>query len=147
MDWTILITTIPSQKADFSTLLALYGLRWRIEVIFKAWEGHMKFDNLHRVSKKQMFILLKARLFLITCSTNILHRSLENTLWQKHRRRISLLKLIGFLAASPSNIMRPLASLTLTDSENIGFHNALLRYCCYDRRKRMNYSDLWMLLA
>lgn len=147
MDWTILITTIPPKRADFRTLLALYGLRWRIEVIFKAWKGHMKFDHLHRVSKNQMLILLKARLFLITCSTNILHRSLESILWQKHRRRISLLKLIGFLAASPANILRALASLTLTDSENIGFHNALLRYCCYDRRKRMNYSDLWEQLA
>jgi len=87
MDWTILITTIAPQKADFRALLAVYGLRWRIEVIFKAWKSHVNFGHLHRVSKTQMLILLKARLFLITCSTNVLHRTLEGSLWKKYRRR------------------------------------------------------------
>lgn len=143
MDWTILITTIAPQKADFRTLLAIYGLRWRIEVIFKAWKSHLRFDQLHRVSKTQMLILLKARLFLITCSTNILHRALEGPLWKKYQRRISLLKLIGFLAATPANLLRALDSLCRTDHENFGFHNALLHYCCYDRRKRKNFADIW----
>jgi IS4 transposase len=70
MGWTILITTISPNRADFERLLAIYGLRWRIEVIFKAWKSHMKFDRLHRVSRNQMLILLKARLLLITCGTN-----------------------------------------------------------------------------
>lgn len=147
MDWTIMITTIAPRKADFRTLLAIYGLRWRIEVIFKAWKSHLRFGNLHRVSKTQMLILLKARLFLITCSTNLLHRALESCLWRRHRRRISLLKLIGFLAAAPANILRALASLSLADADNLDFHQALLRYCCYDRRKRKNFSDLWEQLA
>ena len=147
MDWTILITTIGPQKADFRKLLAIYGLRWRIEVIFKAWKGHLRFGNLHRVSKTQMLILLKARLFLITCSTNILHRALEGSMWRKYQRRISLLKLIGFLAATPANLLRALASLRRKDPENRGFHNALLRYCCYDRRQRKNFSEIWQQIA
>jgi hypothetical protein len=52
MDWTIFITTIPDTLADFARILAIYGIRWRIEVIFKAWKSHMKFHLLHRVSKK-----------------------------------------------------------------------------------------------
>ena len=147
MNWTIFITTIAPQSADFRTVLAIYGLRWRIEVIFKAWKSHMKFGNLHRVSRNQMFILLKARLFLITCSTNLLHRSLDSSVWRKYRRRISLLKLIGFLAAKPANILRALASLSRPDSENLTFHKALLLYCCYDRRKRKNFTDIWQQLA
>ena len=50
MDWTIFITTIPAPIADFARILAIYGLRWRIEVIFKAWKSHMNFHLLHRVS-------------------------------------------------------------------------------------------------
>jgi len=49
--------------------------------------SHVNFGHLHRVSKTQMLILLKARLFLITCSTNVLHRTLEDSLWKKYRRR------------------------------------------------------------
>ena len=147
LSWTILITTIPSERADFKKLLAIYGLRWRIEILFKAWKSHMKFAALHRVSKSQMLILLKARLLLITCCTNILYRALETTQWQKHKRRISLLKLVKFLSASPDNLLRAIKSLSAGIEQSDGFHKALLRYCCYDQRKRPNFSEKWSNLA
>lgn len=147
MGWTIFITTIPASSADFSKLLAIYGLRWRIEVIFKAWKSHMKFDCLHRVSRNQMFILLKARLLLITCCTNILYRALENSLWRKYRSRLSLLKLIKFLSAAPANILRALKSLSLNNPQSDGFLKAVRRYCCYDRRKRPNFCQIYEELA
>ncbi|MFY8269397.1 MAG: IS4 family transposase, partial [Terrimicrobiaceae bacterium] len=140
LSWSIFITTIDAARADFKKLLAIYGLRWRIEIVFKAWKSHMKFGNLHRVSKSQMLILLKARLLLITCCTNILYRALETTQWQKHTRRISLLKLVKFLAAAPENLLRALKSLSADMEASDGFHKALLRYCCYDQRKRQNFS-------
>ena len=147
LGWSIFITTIDAERADFKKLLAIYGLRWRIEVIFKAWKSHMKFGTLHRVSKSQLLILLKARLLLITCCTNILYRALETTQWQKHKRRISLLKLVKFLAAAPENLLRALKSLPADMEASDGFHKALLRYCCYDQRKRQNFSEKWFSLA
>ena len=147
LSWSIFITTIDAARADFKKLLAIYGLRWRIEIVFKAWKSHMKFGNLHRVSKSQMLILLKARLLLITCCTNILYRALETTQWQKHKRRISLLKLVKFLAAAPENLLRALKSLSADMEASDGFHKALLRYCCYDQRKRQNFSEKWFSLA
>jgi len=147
MSWTILITTIPTARADFQRLLAIYGLRWRIEIIFKAWKSHMKFDHLHRVSKFQMMILLKARILLITCCTNILYGPLSGALWRKFKRHISLLKLMNFLSAAPSHFLRALQSLTSGDAQNHRFHKTLLRYCCYDRRKRLNYTQIFEALA
>jgi hypothetical protein len=35
MGWTIFIINLPREKFSFKTILALYGLRWRIENIFK----------------------------------------------------------------------------------------------------------------
>ena len=65
MDWTIFITTIPAEKLDFESILALYGLRWRIEIIFKGqWKSHLHFATLHRVSKTQLHILISARLLV-----------------------------------------------------------------------------------
>lgn len=147
MDWTIFITTIPAALADFARILALYGLRWRIEVIFKAWKSQMKFHVLHRVSKRQMTILLKARLLLITCATNILHGPLSAVLRRGYARRLSLLKFMRYLSAGPANFLRALRSLSIDESHARAFHKALVRYCCYDKRKRQNYSEVWDALA
>ncbi len=35
MSWSIFLTTIPKEKAEFSELFKIYELRWRIENIFK----------------------------------------------------------------------------------------------------------------
>jgi hypothetical protein len=147
MDWTIFITTIPAALADFARILAIYGLRWRIEVIFKAWKSHMKFQLLHRVSKRQMTILLKARLLLITCATNLLHGPLAAVLRHRYERRLSLLKFMRYLSGGQVNFLRALRSLLIGDAHAHTFHKALVRYCCYDKRKRQNYCDVWEALA
>jgi len=42
MGWTIFITNL-REEVSFEVLLEIYGLRWRIEVIFKAWKSNMSF--------------------------------------------------------------------------------------------------------
>ena len=147
MDWTIFITTIPATLASFKEILALYGLRWRIEVIFKAWKSHMQFPLLHQVSKLQLGILLKARLLIITACTNLVYGPLERTLRLNYDRRLSLLKLLRFLAKNPARLIGAWRALTLTDQENRAWHETLVRYCCYDVRKRQNFSEIWDTLA
>jgi hypothetical protein len=147
MDWTLFITTIPAALASFKEILALYGLRWRIEIIFKAWKSHMKFPLLHRVSKLQMAILLKARLLIIAACANVVYGPLERTLLQNHDRQLSLLKFMRYLSQSPARLIRVFQSHSLSKQENRSLHEALARYCCYDKRKRRNYSDAWDALA
>lgn len=147
MDWTIFITTIPRTLADFARILAVYGLRWRIEIIFKAWKSHMSFHLLHRVSKLQVEILLKARLLLITCATNILHGPLAAALRSRYGRRLSLLKFMRYLSLAPANFLRALRCLSSGDALTHIFLKALVRYCCYDKRKRQNFSKIWEALA
>jgi hypothetical protein len=148
MDWTIFITTIPAASASFKEILALYGLRWRIEIIFKAWKSHMQFPLLHRVSKLQMAILIKARLLIITACTNLAYGTLERTVRQNYNRQLSLLKFMRFLSKSPTARFIPLLrSLLSGDHENPAWLQTLLRYCCYDQRKRPNYSQIWHALA
>jgi hypothetical protein len=147
MDWTIFITTIPAALATFKEILAIYGLRWRIEIIFKAWKSHMQFALLHRVSKLQMAILLKARLLIITACTNLAYGAFERTLRQNYDRRLSLLKFMRFLSKSPARFIPVLHSLLSHDYENRACLETFVRYCCYDRRKRPNYSQIWDALA
>ena len=147
MNYTIFITTIEKEHADFQQLLTLYGLRWRIEIIFKAWKSHVKFDLLHRVSKVQMHIILKARLLLIACCTNTILGPLQLRLSQTYQARISLLKLMRFLCASPDNFTRAVLSLSADTLEAQSFTKTVLRYCCYDRRKRKNHHEILLEAA
>jgi len=62
MDWTILLTTVSQDKADFKTLLKTYGLRWGVETIFKAWKSQLHFGALHRVSQVELKSILTVRL-------------------------------------------------------------------------------------
>jgi hypothetical protein len=147
MDWTIFITTIPAALAGFKEILAIYGLRWRIEIIFKAWKSHMKFPLLHRVSKLQLAILLKARLLIIAACANVVYDPLERRLRQNYDRRLSLLKFMRWLSQSPARCIRVFQSFSLSKQENRALHQSLVRYCCYDKRKHRNYSDIWHALA
>lgn len=147
MGWTIFITNIPAAKASFAEILGIYGLRWRIEVIFKAWKSHLKFDVVHRVSARQLRILLKTRLLVIAAASN-LYRRLELVVWGKHRRRLSLLKYMNYLAAGMTRLRRVICPLPEDAPETAALLKALARYCCYDKRKkRRNYTETWKLLA
>ncbi len=143
MAWTIFLTNIPAASADFRKILAIYGLRWRIEVIFKAWKSHLKFDVLHRVSQRQLHILLKTRLLVIAAAST-LYRPLERVLWHKHRRRLSLLKFIQYLGTSPVHLWRVVRWSSGDNAKAVTIEHALARYCCYDKRKkRQNFSEIW----
>jgi len=150
MDWTLFITTITAKKADFKKILQLYGLRWRIEVIFKAWKSHLKFGVLHQVSVTQMRILLYARLLVIAAASG-LYRRIEEVLWKQHKARLSLLKFINYLAIRPNNLLSVIrwAKGDLGDGgASTALIKALARYCCYEKRKtRRNFTEIWEELA
>jgi hypothetical protein len=147
MDWTIFITTIDQATASFQEILAIYGLRWRIEVIFKAWKSHLGFHVLHRVSERQLKLLLEARLLVIAACANILHRFYAHQLRERCGRWLSLLKFVNYLSASPANLVRVLGWHSCTPAEQQNILKTLTKYCCYDKRKRKNFQEVWESLA
>jgi len=143
MDWTIFITNIPKENANFSTVLAIYGLRWRIEIIFKAWKSHMNFACIHRVSQTQLMIILKTRLLRIMIFTNHLYRSCYLIVLRLHGRQLSLLKFFNELSSNPERIgmiFRSLAARVLDQYDPVWA--SLKRYCCYEKRTRLNYHQI-----
>jgi hypothetical protein len=52
-----------------------------------------------------------------------------------------------YLSSGPANFLRALRCLSPSDPQAHPFHKALVRYCCYDKRKRQNYADIWEGLA
>lgn len=140
MDWTIFITTIPASQADFRLLLALYGLRWRIEIVFKSWKSHLHFDTIHRVSKTQLLILLAARLLVICALTNTLYKLCHQLLWQRTRSPLSLLKFLNYISKNP-NLIAPLVDSIQSKRVHDPIWISLKKYCCHEKRRRANFWE------
>lgn len=148
MNWTIFLTTADN-GVDFADILRIYGLRWRIEVIFKTWKSHLNFDAIHRVSDIGLRSILTMRLVMITEGTNVLYRSCHSYVKQHHGRELSLQKFLKRLGRSPElagMITQALADLSREPGEPESEEaretwNHLVRYCCYDKRKRKNFFD------
>lgn len=142
MDWTLFITTITHKQADFGHILAVYGLRWRIEVLFKSWKSHLNFSAIQRVSEMQLRILLTARLLVITALTNWLYPKCQHILKKKRGQELSLLKFINHLSKKPQHVSLLSQSLKKTSNLTASLCLLLSKYCCYDSRKRRNFTQI-----
>ncbi len=137
MSWTILLTTIDDPQIGFEEVLALYGLRWRIENIFKTWKGDFNFAKVHNVSEVQLHVLLCARLILITLVYQRLFFPLADRIRRAGGPRLSLMKFMRYLTRN----LRALPVLLNAPDLPEPLGEALRRYCTYDHRRRPHFED------
>lgn len=142
MSWTIFITTISRQQATFTQLLDIYGLRWRIEIIFKAWKSNLKLDRIHNVSKCQLRALMTARMTMIVLCANLVFHSAWKRVAEHYGEHLSLLKATKYLAEDISRMTEAVEALCTTRGKH-PLLDRLARYCTYDKRKRENFSQKW----
>jgi len=148
MDWTIFITTLCKEKASMKTLLSLYGLRWRIEIIFKAWKSHMSLGAIHRVCKTQLMIILRARLLRIIVFTNCLYRNCYQIVLRLYQSHLSILKFLNELQKNPERVEAIYECLFAPGVDDCAtIWHCLKKYCCYDKRTRLNYHQICYSLA
>jgi hypothetical protein len=62
LGWTLLITNVPRSLWPAKILPAVYRLRWRIEMIFKAWKSHLGFRQFHCRSAKVLRLAVMTKL-------------------------------------------------------------------------------------
>lgn len=141
MSWTIFITNITSDHADFEKILAIYGLRWRIEIIFKAWKSHMKFAQIHTVSHSQLMIILNARLIMIIVCTHLIYQPYQQIIFRGTGKHLSILKLFKLLSANQSQITHAIQALQKKGVELERSLKLFIGHSTYEKRKRSNYGQ------
>jgi hypothetical protein len=93
LGWNIFLLNVDAQILSPEDAAALYGMRWRIETIFKAWKSHFHLSSFSTTSALQVRISLYALFILVTLfHTFVLAPSTTLLLAQRHGS-ISLLKL------------------------------------------------------
>lgn len=135
MSWSIFLTTIDDPAIGFQQILGLYGLRWRIENIFKTWKGNFNFAKIHRVSESQLRVLLTARFIMIVVLYQDLFLPLTRLVQTTTDRVLSLMKFMRYITR---NLIRIPEMMNCTGPESVSFR-ALLLYCVYDKRKRPHF--------
>jgi IS4 transposase len=65
LDWSILITNVPNDKLAFEQVMALYPIRWQIELIFKLWKSHAKLASVGQWKPERVLCHLYARLLAL----------------------------------------------------------------------------------
>jgi hypothetical protein len=141
MSWSIFITTISKQDADYNFLLRVYSLRWRIEIIFKSWKSNMEFSKIHNVSKKQLSLILYARFIMIIIYIQYIFSPARMIIKKQLKKELSMIKVVRYLIKNTSKIIHIVKALE-NYRDKLCYHlNALARYCSYDKRVRANFEQ------
>ncbi len=136
MSWTIFITTITDPAITFKEIYALYGLRWRIENIFKTWKSNFNFARLHNVSENQLRVLLTARFIMIVVFYHKLYLPLSFQIRKTTTKQLSLMKFMRYIKQNIEILPELLDHRTWT-TDNLA---AIVRYSTYEKRGRVNFT-------
>jgi len=137
MGWTIFLTSLTSKDLDINNFLELYGLRWRIENIFKTWKSHFNFDKIHTVGENQLRLILMARFIAITLFYEKIYVPLSRVVAKKSNKALSLMKLMRYITWN----FIAIPQLLKATCGSVKSLEIVEKYCTYDKRKRLNYAE------
>jgi hypothetical protein len=89
MGWNIFLTNVPATVWPRKALCQVYRLRWRLEIIFKAWKSHLRFTQFNQ--RNELMVRLSVLTKLLFC---LLTAQFANTLEAcgGGQRQVSLLR-------------------------------------------------------
>ena len=69
MGWNLFLTNVPTSIWPPKALVAVYRLRWRIEIIFKTWKSHLGLRQLNcrTAALLQLSVLTKLLFCALVC--------------------------------------------------------------------------------
>lgn len=139
LGWTIFITNVPQCVWTPQQILSVYGFRWRIEIIFKAWKSQFKFEHLFKSKQTLNEPRAKITIYLLLVWITLFFIPLFNffllQVFQRHHKYLSILKFAKFFKEH---------FLELLNCPDLDFFIDLIaKFCCYDSRKGIpNFCEL-----
>jgi hypothetical protein len=142
LSWSIFFTSIEDEEVEFEEIFALYSLRWRIEIIFKAMKSHLNLDKIHNVPKHQLTFILLGKMILLVIITQFIYAVVCNKIYKRTRKIISLFKLVRYLKDNINMIEELMKSILKENYIGYDSIELITKYCSYDLRKdRKNYEQ------
>jgi len=136
MAWNIFLTNVSRSVWPAQCLGPLYRLRWRIEIIFKAWKSHLGLRqfNARTASLLRLSVMAKLLFCVLVCR---FCQALE--LLGEGQRHVSLLRLARIMAQCAGHLAAALLGMTPVQ----WLERQLNQHMFYEQRKdRKNYFEL-----
>jgi hypothetical protein len=131
LGYNIFITSEPGDIYTPEQIAKIYGLRWRIESIFKCWKS---FFNLQKIMPQNCSlnkyrveaIIFMSLIMIIIFQTRLYNKMIKEVALQKNQVELSMLKLMQFFSRNISLIM---------NMRKDPLRSCLIYYCKYEKRK------------
>jgi len=101
----LFITNCPPSMLSAPELRRIYGIRWQVELIFKAWKQNSQFHKIKKMNIERYEFLLYAKLIWIMVNWKI-YQVLDMITFKGRRQRISILKFFKTLKQMKGYIYR-----------------------------------------
>ena len=92
MQLTVMVKNIHSEWLSVDMVLALYSLRWQIEVLFKQIKSQLNIDKIDTSKEHRCRCEIIGRIIMCVLLHRI-HGQLNTTTWNSKRREVSMKKL------------------------------------------------------
>ena len=142
LGWNLLITNVPRSVWPPKVVAAIYRLRWRIEMIFKAWKSHLGLRDFHCRSAKVLRLAVMTK--LLFCA--LVYRCCQSLelLYGRADRHVSLQRLARIMTTCACLIEAWLLGVT---PEQLWEHSLGQHVFYEQRRDRKNFCELFAKLA
>lgn len=137
LSWNILVTNVPYSVWSPHSAAFAYRLRWRIEIIFKAWKSFLSLTDVHLAGFIQLLVIMSARMIALASAYSMAIKNAESLEAVMEAKELSILKVAKFLAVN----WREVAELLATPGGVGKLRRLLAKHCSYDKRKRVNYAQ------
>ncbi len=136
MGWNIFVTNVDRQTWTPEDAYSIYRLRWRIEIIFKAWKSHLNLRELNFSSEPLLRVSILSKLLFFALTSEV-YAHLEN--YGQSNQHISILRF-----AKIFSMCAPLIAASILDISPYDLIIHLLRsQAFYEKRSdRINSSQL-----
>jgi Transposase DDE domain len=141
MNWDIYIVNLPTAQYDHASIVRLYRLRWRIENIFKALKSNLHLDAIHNVSEHQLRYILLIKMIFYMLIAKKLYVGAQAVCKDQFNCELSLLKLTTQMVKNINLLLEMIVALHTPEGLTDKHLKFLMRYCCYDKRKRVNMNQ------
>jgi len=95
-EFNFYITNAPSNLLPANYCRSLYGIRWQIELIFKAWKSHLEIDKIHvKKRPERVLVTILAKLIFITLTSQMI-RINTALFWNDSELEISYYRALSY---------------------------------------------------